>query len=55
MPAFNEALAWEDRAEQARDVAGRFIDPGAKQGDASSYGVAHAPIAFSPIREDAGR
>jgi hypothetical protein len=31
MSVFNEALEWRDRAEQARQVAGRLVDPGAKR------------------------
>jgi hypothetical protein len=31
MAVFNEALEWQDRAEQARQAAGKLTDPGAKQ------------------------
>ena len=32
MPSMlNEALAWRDRAEQAREVAGQLSDPGARR------------------------
>jgi hypothetical protein len=31
MPVFDQALEWQDRAEQAREVAVQFTDPGAKQ------------------------
>ena len=31
MPAFNEALEWQDRADHARRVAGQLTDPVAKQ------------------------
>jgi hypothetical protein len=31
MPVFNEALEWQERAEQAREVAGLLSDPGAKE------------------------
>jgi hypothetical protein len=32
MPSIlNEALEWLDRAEQAREVAGRLTDPGARK------------------------
>jgi hypothetical protein len=31
MPVFNEALERQERAEQAREVAGLLSDPGAKE------------------------
>jgi hypothetical protein len=31
MPVFNEALEWQDCADQARQVAGQLTDPRAKQ------------------------
>jgi hypothetical protein len=31
MSVFKEALEWERRAEQAREVAGQLTDPGAKR------------------------
>jgi hypothetical protein len=32
MPSIlNEAIRWLDRAEQAREVAGQLIDPGARR------------------------
>jgi hypothetical protein len=31
MSVFNEALEWQDRAEQAREVAGRLTNPAARQ------------------------